>query len=213
MSNKPFPNVIDLGLIKYCDGITAQNKYLLEIQENKRKDTLLMMEHHPTITIGRTSDPKHLLDSIKSEPKIDIVDTDRGGKVTFHGPGQLIVYPLLNIRDWGGPHKYIRTLETIIIATLRDVNVEAQTIPGLTGVWVNDEKIAAIGVKISRGVTSHGFAININTDLNYYNHIVPCGISDKRITSLEKILKTPYPINTIKPLIVEHLVNAFTFSI
>ena len=119
---------------------------------------------------------------------INLVDTDRGGLITYHGPGQLIAYPIINLRTWGGPLKYVRALEKIIIATLSDFNIEATCVSGLTGVWVNDAKIAAIGVKISQGITFHGLSINVNTDLSYFENIVPCGISDKEITSMEEQL-------------------------
>ena len=174
-------DVVDLGLIPYKEGIDLQNQYVLDMQTSKRGNTLLLMEHHPTVTVGRTSNPNHLLQSIKNEPEIEIINTDRGGQITFHGPRQLVTYPLINIKYLGGPLKYIRTLESIIISVLNDLEIKSQTIEGLTGVWVNDAKIAAIGVKISKGIAFHGFALNINTDLSFYDHIVPCGINDKKI--------------------------------
>ena len=202
-------DVIDLGLIRYSEGINLQKQYVADIQSNQRSNTLLLMEHYPTVTTGRTSDPNHILDSIKTHPQIEIIDTDRGGQTTFHGPGQIIAYPLLNIKGWGGPHKYIRTLETVIMSVLSDIDIESQTIPGLTGVWIKNEKIAAIGVKISRGVAFHGFALNINTDLSFYSHIIPCGIHDKKVTSLQNILGIEYPMDQVKSLIIKHLSEAF----
>ena len=145
----------------------------------------------------------------RTNPQIEIIDTDRGGQTTFHGPGQIIAYPLLNIKGWGGPHKYIRTLETVIMSVLSDIDIESQTIPGLTGVWIKNEKIAAIGVKISRGVAFLGFALNINTDLSFYSHIIPCGIHDKKVTSLQNILGIEYPMDQVKSLIIKHLSEAF----
>ena len=202
-------DVIDLGLIRYSDGIDLQKQYVADIQSNQRSNTLLLMEHYPTVTIGRTSDPNHILESIKTKPQIEIIDTDRGGQTTFHGPGQIIAYPLLNIKGWGGPHKYIRTLETVIMSVLSDIGIESQTIPGLTGVWIKNEKIAAIGVKISKGVAFHGFALNINTDLSFYSHIIPCGIHDKKVTSLQNILGIEYPMYQVKSLIIKHISKAF----
>ena len=202
-------DVIDLGLIRYSEGIDLQKQYVADIKSNQRSNTLLLMEHYPTVTTGRTSDPNHILDSIKTNPQIEIIDTDRGGQTTFHGPGQIIAYPLLNIKGWGGPHKYIRTLETVIMSVLSDIDIESQTIPGLTGVWIKNEKIAAIGVKISRGVAFHGFALNINTDLSFYSHIIPCGIHDKKVTSLQNILGIEYPMDQVKSLIIKHLSEAF----
>ena len=109
---------------------------------------------------------------------IAVYEADRGGQVTFHGPGQLVGYPVIDVRAWGGPLKYVRTLEQVIIATLADFGVIAGVSDGITGVWAGEAKIAAIGVKISRGVAYHGFAINVNTDLSYFDYIVPCGIED-----------------------------------
>ena len=119
---------------------------------------------------------------------IGVHEVDRGGQVTFHGPGQLVAYPVIDLREWGGPVKYVRTLERIIIDSLADFKITAGTIDGITGVWVNGAKIAAIGVKISRGIAYHGFAINVTTDLSYYSHIVPCGISDRPVTSLAEVM-------------------------
>jgi lipoate-protein ligase B len=120
-----------------------------------------------------------------------VVETDRGGQITYHGPGQLVGYPVVNLRDWGGPLQYVRTLEQIIIKSLADFGIEAGLIEGLTGVWASGAKIAAIGVKISRGVAYHGFAINVNTDLSYFDHIVPCGITDRKVTSMACLLGEP----------------------
>ena len=202
-------DIVDLGLIPYKEGIDLQNQYVLDMQASKRGNTLLLMEHHPTVTVGRTSNTNHLLQSIKNEPEIEIINTDRGGQITFHGPGQLVTYPLINIKYLGGPLKYIRTLESIIISVLNDLEIKSQTIEGLTGVWVNDAKIAAIGVKISKGIAFHGFALNINTDLSFYDHIVPCGINDKKITSMQNILGIEYPIEQVKPLVIKHFSEAF----
>ncbi len=127
-----------------------------------------------------------------------MVDTDRGGQITYHGPGQLVGYPIIDLRNWGGPLKYVRTLEQVIILTLADLGVEAGLVSGLTGVWVGEAKVAAIGVKISRGVAYHGFSLNVNTDLSYYDHIVPCGITDRDVTSLEKLLARPVEMELVR---------------
>ena len=119
---------------------------------------------------------------------IEVVETDRGGQVTYHGPGQLVVYPVVDLKGWGGPLQYVRTLERVIIGALGDFGVEAGVNPGLTGVWVGGAKIGAIGVKISRGVAYHGFAINVNPDLRYFEDIVPCGIEGLEVTSVERLL-------------------------
>ena len=122
---------------------------------------------------------------------ISLCDTDRGGQVTFHGPGQLVAYPIVNLRGWGGPVRYVRTLEQVIIQTLADLGIQAHLVDGLTGVWVDGAKIGAIGVKISGGVAFHGLSINVNTDLSYYDNIVPCGIEDRPVTSMSQSLGEP----------------------
>ena len=146
----------------------------------------LLLEHPHVYTRGRLSRGEHLLSSPAelAEPGIPVHETDRGGQITYHGPGQLVGYPIINLRDWGGPLQYVRTLERLIVDTLGDFGIGAHTEEGLTGVWSKGGKIAAIGVKISRGVSFHGFAINVNTDLSYYRHIVPCGITDRPVTSM-----------------------------
>ena len=115
-------------------------------------------------------------------------ETDRGGQVTYHGPGQLVAYPIVNLKDWGGPVKYVRTLEQVIIAVLAGIGIDAHSESGNTGVWTDQGKIAAIGVKISRGIAFHGLALNVNTDLSYYQNIVPCGIEDRPVSSVEQEL-------------------------
>ncbi|CAI8002349.1 Octanoyltransferase, partial [Geodia barretti] len=122
-----------------------------------------------------------------------VVETDRGGQVTYHGPGQLVAYPIVNLRDWGGPLKYVRNLEQVIICALADFGINAGVEQGLTGVWVGNAKIAAIGVKISRGVAHHGFAINVDPDLSKFAQIVPCGITDRRVTSMAQLLGASTP--------------------
>ena len=132
-----------------------------------------------------------------------MVETDRGGQITFHGPGQLVAYPVVDLRGWGGPLKYVRTLEQVIIEALSDFGIPAGLNPGLTGVWVDGAKIAAIGVKISRGVAYHGFSINVNTDLSYYDRIVPCGIEDGQVTSMERILGHPVELAEVAARVAE----------
>ena len=129
---------------------------------------------------------------------VQLVDTDRGGLITYHGPGQLVGYPVVDLREWGGPLKYVRTLEQTIIQTLGDLGVAAGLVEGLTGVWVGEAKVAAIGVKISRGVAYHGFSINVSTDLSFYGHIVPCGITDREVTSLSRLLDQPVDLEAVR---------------
>ena len=160
------------------------------VRDGSQPNTLLLLEHPHVYTRGRLSKPEHLLLTHVELAKrgVSVVETDRGGQVTYHGPGQLVGYPIIDLRNWGGPLKYVRTLEQVIIQTLADLGVEAGLVPGLTGVWVGESKVAAIGVKISGGVAYHGFSLNVNPDLSYYDHIVPCGITDREVTSLEELL-------------------------
>ena len=161
-----------------------------DVQRGSQPNALLLLEHPSTFTKGRLSLPEHiLLSPDQSQAKgIPVYETDRGGQVTYHGPGQLVAYPVVDLRHWGGPLKYVRTLEKIIAATLADFDIDSNTLEGLTGVWAASAKIAAIGVKISRGVAYHGFSINVNTDLSYYDYIVPCGIEDRPVTSMAQLL-------------------------
>ncbi len=163
------------------------------VREGRQPSTLLLLEHPPVYTMGRLSKPEHLLAAPEelADAGVDLVETDRGGQITFHGPGQLVAYPVVDLRGWGGPLKYVRTLERVIINVLADFRISAGLNPGLTGVWVGDAKIAAIGVKISRGVAYHGFSINVTTDLSFYDRIVPCGIEDGDVTSMERVLGHP----------------------
>ena len=165
------------------------------VHDGRRPNTLLLLEHPHVYTRGRLSRPEHipLTERQLREQGIDVVETDRGGQVTYHGPGQLVAYPIVNLREWGGPLKYVRTLEQVIINSLADFGIDAGVEPGLTGVWVGDAKIAAIGVKISRGIAHHGFAINVNPDLSRFARIVPCGITDREVTSMSRVLENAGP--------------------
>jgi len=161
-----------------------------KVHDGAQPNTLLLLEHPSVYTKGRLSKSEDILlsDAELRQKGIEIHEVDRGGQVTFHGPGQLVAYPVVDLREWGGPVKYVRTLERIIVDSLADFNITAETIDGVTGVWVDGAKIAAIGVKISRGIAYHGFAINVTTDLSYYSHIVPCGIADRPVTSMAEVL-------------------------
>ena len=178
------------GVVEYCRAVARQADLAAEVQAGRQPNTLLLLEHPPVYTRGRLSKAEH----IRLSPEqlvargIAVVDTDRGGQVTYHGPGQLVAWPVVNLRNWGGPLRYVRTLEQIIIQVLDDFGIAAGVEPGLTGVWVGNAKIAAIGVKISRGVTRHGFALNVNPDLSWYAHIIPCGLTDRPVTAMQQVL-------------------------
>ncbi len=182
--------IIRLGTVEYHRAWELQVELATKVHDGAQPNTLLLLEHSPVYTKGRLSKPEHILlsDEELRQKGIGLYEADRGGQVTFHGPGQLVAYPVVDLREWGGPVKYVRTLERIIVDSLADFKITAETIDGITGVWVDGAKIAAIGVKISRGVAYHGFAINVTTDLSYYSHIVPCGIADRPVTSMAEVL-------------------------
>jgi lipoyl(octanoyl) transferase len=187
---KPECHIYRLGTVDYRRAWDLQVRLAQAVHDGEQPNTLLLLEHPHVYTRGRLSHLEHILltPAELAERGIDVVETDRGGQITYHGPGQLVGYPVVNLREWGGPLKYVRTLEQIIITSLADFRIEAGLVEGLTGVWAGDAKIAAIGVKISRGVAYHGFAINVNTDLSYFDHIVPCGITDRKVTSIAQLL-------------------------
>ena len=195
MPEQPFCQVISLGTVEYRRAWQLQTDLVSAIHDGSRPNTLLLLEHPHVYTRGRLAKAEHIpLSTYElASQGISLVETDRGGQVTYHGPGQLVSYPIVNLRDWGGPLKYVRTLEQVIINTLADFGISSGIEPGLTGVWVDYCKIAAIGVKISRGIAHHGFAINVNPDLAKFAQIVPCGITDRTVTSMAQQLgqRTP----------------------
>lgn len=202
-----------LHTVDYTQARELQTSLVDKVHDGTTPNTLLLLGHPHVYTRGRLSQPGHLLtgedDLIAAG--IPVYDTDRGGQITYHGPGQLVGYPILNLRDWGGPLEYVRTLEQIIIATLADFGIAAHTESGLTGVWTAIGKIAAIGVKISRGVAFHGFAINSNTDLAYYDNIVPCGIEDRPVTSMAKVLGETVDLEGVRYSVVYQFGKAMGF--
>lgn len=186
-------NVLYLGRVEYSIALELQQTLVRLVKEGRISHTLLLLEHPPVITVGRNGGTKNIVASreFMAANGVELHETDRGGDVTFHGPGQLVGYPIFDLRAFEpriGAVDFVRKLEEVLIRTCGDLGVVTERIPGLTGVWTQNEvpgKIAAIGVHISRAVTSHGFALNVNTNLDYFKLIVPCGISDKPVTSLE----------------------------
>lgn len=172
--------VRQLGRVQYGEALELQQQLVSKRKQGLVSDQLLLLEHPHVITLGRNGHMENLLasDEILARAGISFYPTDRGGDVTYHGPGQLVGYPILDLRDWKRDvGAYVRGLEQAIIDTVGEYGIEAGRICKLTGVWVGERKIAAIGVHISRWVTSHGFALNVNTDLNYFQYIVPCGLT------------------------------------
>ena len=172
--------------MEYGSALELQRRLVSERQQGSIPDQLLLVEHPHVITLGRNGHRENLLasDRILERAGVAFHSADRGGDVTYHGPGQLVGYPILDLREWKRDvAAYVRALEEVLIATLADFGIAAGRIPKLTGVWVGERKIAAIGVHISRWVTSHGFALNVSTDLSYFHYIVPCGLT-KPVTSM-----------------------------
>ena len=205
----------DLGLIDYKQAWDLQVKIFEKRRRNEINDTLLLLEHPNTYTLGKVTDKKNLIGSaeFQKEKNISVYEIDRGGDITYHGPGQIVGYPIINLSDWHeDTHKYLRALEEIIILTCRDYNLPAGRIEGLTGVWIENRKIAAIGIKVSRWITMHGFAFNVNTDLSLFNGIIPCGIQDKEVTSLEKELQKNISILEVKEKLVNYFKIVFEYN-
>jgi len=181
--------VRELGRIGYGPALALQQELVAGRKQGTAPDQLLLLEHPHVITLGRNGHQENLLASaeIMDRAGISFFPTDRGGDVTYHGPGQLVAYPILDLREWQRDvGAFVRAVEQTIIDTLADYGIEAGRIPKLTGVWVGGRKIAAIGVHISRWVTSHGLALNVNTDLSYFQYIVPCGLT-KPVTSMVQL--------------------------
>ena len=200
MPSPPLCQVSHMGKVDYRRAWELQVNLARAVRNGERPNSLLLLEHPPTYTLGRLSQAGHILlspEELESRG-ISVCETDRGGQATYHGPGQLVVYPVVDLKQWGGPLKYVRTLEQIIIGTLADFQLQGHLEDGITGVWVGDGKIAAIGVKISRGVAFHGLAINVNTDLSYFSHIIPCGIADLRVTSIAQETGQPVDIEMVQ---------------
>jgi lipoyl(octanoyl) transferase len=213
-------SIVQLGTVDYATGLRLQLSLVEMRKENRIGDVLLLLEHTPVITLGRNAKNSNVLSSPGQlkERGVEVFECDRGGDVTFHGPGQLVGYPIFDLRAFTsaegkrktlGAIEYVRRLEEVLSRTCADFGIKTQRIPGLTGVWtapalsssgdvvVPEAKIAAIGVHISRAVTSHGFALNVNTDLDYFNLIIPCGISAKPVTSMAKALASPVSLDEV----------------
>jgi lipoyl(octanoyl) transferase len=181
------------GILPYAEGLELQSRLVAERKAGLIPDQLLLLEHPPVITLGvkTRNDRSHVIGThdMLLARGVEVIETGRGGDVTYHGPGQLVGYPIVDLKpDRCDVHRYVRDLEEVLIQALATLGVEAERSQGLTGVWVESDKIAAIGVRISRWITSHGFALNVNTDLAHFDLIVPCGIRDRGVTSLQRVL-------------------------
>jgi len=222
--------VLQLGTIDYATGLALQQQLVALRKEEKIPEVLLLLEHKPVITLGRNAKAANVVASpeLLTQRCVELFECDRGGDVTFHGPGQLVGYPIFDLRGYASPDgkrktlgavEFVRRLEEVLIRTSADFAIETKRIPGLTGVWTNpnplssraqsrdllfaaattnpESKLAAIGIHISRFVTSHGFALNVNPDLTYFDLIVPCGITTKPVTSMQQELGKPLDMNAV----------------
>jgi lipoate-protein ligase B len=204
--------VSNIGRTRYADAWTLQQELWSLRQAGAIEDILLLTEHEHVYTLGKSTDDNHLLAS-DEELKIsgtDVFHIDRGGDITYHGPGQIVGYPIIDLNNYFlDIHRYLRSLEDVIIRTLAAFGIMAGREKDMTGVWVNEEKIAAIGVKVSRWVTMHGFALNVNTDLSKFDRIIPCGIFHKGVTSMQRTLGQQIPIDSVQKTIVESFTDVF----
>jgi lipoyl(octanoyl) transferase len=200
------------GLVDYQEAWDWQRRLVESCYKGESPEALLLLEHPHTYTLGRSTDPAHMLLSPAEMERrgVRAYVIDRGGDVTYHGPGQLVGYPILDLRRRGGDlHRYLRDIEEVLIRTVGDFGIQAGRIPGLTGVWVGMEKIAAIGIKVTKGISSHGFALNVAPDLSYFGGIIPCGITDKSVTSLTRLLNRPLTLNEVTERLLPHFTDIF----
>lgn len=203
-----------LGQVGYAEGLALQRSLVEERRAARIGDTLLLLEHPPVITLGVKGDGGRAnilaTDARLAELGISVSETGRGGDVTYHGPGQIVGYPILDLRpDRCDVHRYVRDLEEVMIRTCADYGLSAGRIKGLTGAWLTADKIGAIGVRISRWITSHGFAFNVSTALDHFQLIVPCGISDRGITSLEKATGRSVPLAEAEDVLLRRFCDVF----
>jgi lipoyl(octanoyl) transferase len=246
-------SVLQLGTIDYATGLRLQQQLVALRKEEKIPDVLLLLEHKPVITLGRNAKSANVVASpeLLTQRGVELFECDRGGDVTFHGPGQIVGYPIFDLRGYAVPDAkrktlgavdFVRRLEEVLIRTCADFAIETKRIPGLTGVWTNpsplssraeqddwknhpaqsrdllfadattngEAKLAAIGIHISRSVTSHGFALNVNPDLTFFNLIVPCGITTKPVTSMQQELSRPLDLNAVAESISRHFGVVFS---
>jgi lipoyl(octanoyl) transferase len=201
-----------IGRVGYADGLRLQEEAVDRLRSGEADEQLLLLEHPHVFTLGRGANSANILatDDQLRDRAIEVFETGRGGDVTYHGPGQLVGYPIINLRpDRMDVHRYVRDLEEALIRSISEFGITGERIPGLTGVWVGGEKIAAIGVRIARWITSHGFALNVNTDLDYFRLIVPCGITDKSVTSISRIAGREFDLREVASVVAGHFASVF----
>ena len=201
-------DILDLGLSPFKEVWDLQKELVKKRQNGQIKDTLILAEHEPVYTLGKNANENHILQN--SPRDVKTYQIERGGDVTFHGPGQLVGYPIMDLHNYNKSIScYMRSLEQLIIDTLAEFRVTAERKDGLTGVWVGDEKIAALGVRVTRWITMHGFALNVSPDLTYYSGIIPCGIFEYGVTSMAKQLTDQVAVDSVKQVLIEKFMNQF----
>lgn len=203
-----------LGLVPYGEALTLQRDLVDARRADRVPDVLLLLQHRHVLTVGVNAGRGHSHILVPAErlasEGIEVHETGRGGDVTYHGPGQIVGYPVLDLRpDRCDVHRYVRDIEEVMIRAARDFGVAAGRVPGLTGIWVGREKLGAIGVRIARWITSHGFAFNVTTDLRYFDLVVPCGIADRGVTSLARVLGRPVDLATVETAIAARFAEVF----
>ena len=204
-------NVMDLGKRPYEEVWNLQKDMQQKRINKEIEDLLILVEHDPVYTLGKNADVNHLLQS--RDRSIDVFNIERGGDITFHGPGQLVGYPILDLANYNKSVSwYMRSLEQLTIEVLKEFGILANRVEGLTGVWVGDEKIAAQGVRLSRWVSMHGFSLNVNPDLSFYDGIIPCGIFDRGVTSIQQLLGITQKMAKVKSLVIDKFNQIFARS-
>ena len=205
----------DLGFINYKEAWDLQQEIHSKRVSNEVDDFFFLLEHPNTYTLGKTAHKENLIgnEDYLKENHISVYDIDRGGDITYHGPGQIVGYPIIDLNNWfKDTHKYLRALEEVIIKTCFEYGLNCERNQKYTGVWIGDRKIAAIGIKVSRWITMHGFAFNVNTDLNLFNGIIPCGIQDKAVTSMKQELDREISIQEVKEKLLKKFTELFEYT-
>lgn len=208
--------LIETGLSEYQEIWDLQKILFKRVTDSRDQNFLLLTEHKPVITIGKSGTEAHLVADSQSlqNRDIEVIKVDRGGDITFHGPGQLVGYPIFNLHNFKlDIHWYLRSLEQIIIDTLLQFNIKSTRVKNLTGVWIGGKKICAIGVKITRWITMHGFALNVTTDLDYFQHIIPCGIRERGVTSISEILGNNIALKDVSRYLISNFEKYFELQI
>jgi lipoyl(octanoyl) transferase len=200
------------GRLPYAEGVELQARLVAQRQAGEIPDTLLLLEHQPVFTLGRNASAANVLHPAEAlrGRGFEVFEAGRGGDVTYHGPGQVVGYPILDLApDRKDVHRYVRDLEEVMIRTCAGYGLAAERVPGLTGCWLGPAKVGAIGVRIARWVTSHGFALNVDADLAPFQLIVPCGIRDRGVTSLAQALGRTVPVAEVQDALAAHLAAVF----